>query len=244
MKRDVVLGIFVIVVALIAIFFGNKYLQARYDLSISTANLKAERDTVRVYRDSTQSLTTAAAVMQFQIPTFDVTDSLSKLQSALGMATRDLDLTVKALTKAEVAFQVVLADYTRLVEMTVLSPQGRPERLAAFTLEDTIANPLVEGEIVVTVPADTALDIELTTHLRPRPFTFTYALGCTPNKEAVAAFETPAGIVARPEKGQVDPVVCHGTRPSLFSAGLTITPGGVLFGGIIGAAIMLVLTGI
>ncbi len=244
MKRETVAWILAAVLLLAAVIAGNFALGAKWDRSLAAANLSAEKDTVRVYRDSTNTLTTAAAVMQFQIPNFDVTDSLSKLQSALGMATRDLELTNKALTKAEVDFQVVLADYTRLVEMTVLSPQGRPERLAAFTLEDTIANPLVEGEIVVTVPADTALDIELTTHLRPRPFTFTYALGCTPNKEAVAAFETPAGIVARPEKGQVDPVICHGTRPSLFSAGFTITPGGFLVGGAVATVIVLVLTGI
>ena len=134
------------------------------------------------------------------------------------------------------AFEAVLTDFTHLVEMTVVSPQGRHERLAAFTIEDTIANPLVEGEIVVTVPSDTAIPIELTTRLRPRDFTIVYGLGCTPQREAVAAFETPAGIVAIPQKGQVDPVVCHGTRPNLFSFNLTMTPLGLGVGGAIGLA--------
>lgn len=240
MSKDAI-GAIIGALLLIAVVAGVTFgIQGRYDASVARTNLAAEKDTVRVYRDSTNTLTTAAAVMQFQLPSFNVTDSLSKLQTALGIATRELELTNKALTRAEVSFDAVQASLEQLVEMNVFSPTGREERLSAFVLDEE----LVEGEIVVVIPADTALPVEIETRLLPKPFDLTYALGCTPEKEAVATFETPAGIVAVPKKGQVDPVICHGSRPSLFSAGLTITPGGFLVGGAVATVIMLVLTGI
>lgn len=229
------------IIAALLVGYGIYATQAlrgeRWDSSVAEANLRTANDTLRVYRASVGSLTVAASIMQFQLPGFDVTDSLSKLQTALGIATRDLDLTNKALTRAEVAFEAVQSSLNQLVEMNVASPQGRHERLAAFVLDEES----VAGEIVVTVPADTSLAIELETHLQPKPFTLTYALGCTPEKEAVATFETPSWIVATPEKGQVTPEICHGSRPSLFSASLTLTPGGMLVGGLMvfGLAVLL-----
>ncbi len=230
MKRETVAWIIAGALLIAAIVAGQLALRAKWDQSVSAANLKAANDTVRVYKDSTNTLTTAAAVMQFQLPSFDVTDSLSKLETALGIATRELELTNKALTRAEVSFDAVQASLNQLVEMNVFDPRGRAERVSAFVLDEE----LVEGEIVVAVPADTALPIEIEARLLPKPFDLTYALGCTPAKEAIATFETPTGIVARPEKGQVDPVICHGSRPSLFSASLTLTPAGMGVGAAIG----------
>lgn len=239
MRRETVGWVLAAILLAFAIYATQALLGAGWDRSVADANLRAANDTVRVYRASVGSLTVAASIMQFQVPDFDVSDSLAQLKTALGIAVAEQELTVKALTRAEVSFEALQASLDQLVEMDVFSPQGRAERLAAFTLEDE----LIEGEIVVTIPADAALPVELETHLRPRPFDLTYAGGCTPAREFVATFETPELITARPQRGQVDAEVCHGERPGIFEFGLTITPGGMLVGGGVGFALALIFFG-
>ena len=237
MRRETAAWILAGLLLAFGIYSASALLGDRWDRSVAASNLAAEKDTVRIYRSKSDSLTVAASIMQFQLPSFNVTDSIAKLQTSLGIAVRDQELTVKALTRAEVSFEALQSSLDQLVEMDVFSPTGRRERLAAFVLDEEA----VAGEIVVTIPADTALAVELETHLQPQPFILTYALGCTPLREAVATFETPSWIIAQPRKGQVDPAICHGERPSIFSGGLTITPGGALAGSVVGLAVGLLI---
>jgi hypothetical protein len=78
----------------------------------------------------------------------------SKLANALGAASRELQLRTRALTEARVEIDRVQTSLdSAMVELTnVFSPTGRAERLAAFQKETD----LVDADIVVTVPWDTA----------------------------------------------------------------------------------------
>ena len=232
-KRELV-GLVIIVVLLGATaLFAYRAAGARYDREVAEANVRAFQDTVRVYQAEAQAEGERATVAanRFQQQRQIDSDSIQRLNTALGRASRDLDLRTRALTEAEVRFERVQASLdTALVELTnVRNPEGREERIAAFQEETD----LIEADIVVAVPWDTAQGIEVELVATVKPFDLLYSLGCTPDNDAVATFQTPDGITATPRMGTVDPEVCFGERPSIGS-GFSISVGNMFLGALIG----------
>jgi len=185
---------------------------ARRAASIAEANMRALTDTVVLYKTE---VSTAAS--RFQLQQKINSDSIAHLKTALGQATRDRDLTHVALTDAEI--QIGRLEQERdqaLTELAnVFSPNGRPERIAAFQFDSTF----VQTDIVVVVPWDTAQSIEVVMVATYKPIPMTYSLSCTPQHDAVATFESPPGVVIRPLLGQVDDEVCH-PKPRSFAVTL------------------------
>ena len=168
----------------------------------------------------------------FQLQQEIDSDSIAQLETALGSAVREQELTVRALERVEVELDRVSSSNLSLVDLLgVLSPSGRPEDLHVHQME----GPPVEGEIVVAVPRDTALAAEWEVELEVSPFTMTYALGCTTAGDAAATFETPPWVSVTPQQGTVDPLVCQGPRPTL-GGGIQFTLGNALVWGGLGAA--------
>ena len=205
--------------------------EAKRQQSISEANLRAERDTVRIFRSKAElsdALQTLAAT-RFQLQARIDSDSITKLGTALGGATRALDLTHVALTQAIVKQKRTQASLNEaLVELAnVTNPEGRSERIAAFQLDTTF----VQADIVVVVPQDTSQGIELEVVFSPKPFNLTYSLACTPEHDAVVTFESPLGIVIRSSMGTVKPEICH-PKSSSFAFRLFVPNlGKILYGG-------------
>ena len=205
--------------------------EAKRQQSISEANLRAERDTVRIFRSRAELadiLQTLAAV-RFQLQVRIDSDSITKLGTALSEATEALNLTHVALTQAIVEQKRTQASLDEaIVELAnVMNPEGRQERIAAFQLDTTF----VQADIVVVVPQDTSQGIELEVVFSPKPFDLTYSLACTPEHDAVATFESPLGITIRPSKGIVNPEICH-PKSSSFAFRLFVPDlGKILYGG-------------
>jgi len=223
-SKAIKIGVTILVVLLIGAVgvLGSQLANAKRNESIANANIRALNDTVRVYQTK---VTDAANLFQFQAEIDS--DSIAKLNTALGAATRDLELEHVAITEAIVQIRKTQASLdSALVELTnVTNPEGRPERIAAFQLDTTF----VQADIVVVVPADTSLGIEVEVVFFPKPFKITTSLACTPDHDAVATFETPPGILATPEMGTVDPRMCH-PKSSFFSMNLNL--GSFVYGGI------------
>lgn len=232
----------------VAVIASTKMLQAQYDLAVSEANVRAQEATTLRWQTVAEN-----AATRFQMQQEINEDSIKALNTALGHAIEKQELTLKSLQATELAFQSVQKSNEALLSlMNVLSPSGRPERLEVFVLdEDSIAVmddssfaelPIV-GEIVVTIPADTLQAAEIETVLSLLPFKITTGLGCTPEKDAVAVFETPSWVEATPQMGQVEPEVCHGPRPNLL-LGLKVEAGSLAIGAGLGAVITALLIGI
>ena len=203
----------VVVILLVTVgVMAQRLAESKRETSIANANIRALTDTVSVYKNQVSN---AALLFQFQEEINS--DSIGKLETALGEATRDNNLTHVALTDATVEIDRLQTSLDEAVtELTnVQNPEGRPERIAAFQFDTTF----VQTDVVVVVPWDTAqsIEVELVTTYKPIPFT--YALSCTPEYVAVATFESPIGILIRPQLGTVDPIVCH-PRPTSFTATL------------------------
>lgn len=241
-KKSIAVLVVVLLLVSAAAVLAWQYAGARWDRRVAEANLRALQDTVRVFRSRAgmaDSVATVAAT-RFQRQRKIDSDSIAKLSSALGEATRQLDLNHKVLTDARVEIETVQASLdSALVELTnVLSPSGRPERIAAFQK----STDLVDADVVVAVPWDTAQGIEVELVATVKPFDLTYSLSCTPQNDAVATFQAPAGITARPRMGTVAPEICFGERPSLGS-GFEISVGNMALGGLAGLLVGVVLGG-
>lgn len=234
MQKREIIGLVIIFLLLSAtVLFGYQLAGARYDRDVAEANVRAFQDTVRIFQAEAETAgeRATAAATRFQAQREIDNDSILALGNALGEASRTLQLRTRALTEAEVSFESVQASLdSALVELTnVLSPDGRPERVVAFQKETD----LVDADIVVTVPWDTAQSVEVELFATVNPFEMTYSLGCTPENDAVATFQTPDGILATPSQGTVNPEVCFGERPSLGS-GFKISMGNMALGALIG----------
>jgi hypothetical protein len=234
--------------ALALIFTTTAMLQAKYDLSVSAANIRAEQATTQRWKTQAEN-----AATRFQLQMEINQDSLQDLETALGAAIREQELTVRALQRTELAFEAVQASNQALVSMmNTVSPSGRPERLEVFVLdEDSVETneqgdftelPVV-GEIVVAIPQDPEIDAEIETVLSLLPFEIETGIACTPEKDAVAIFQTPGWMTASPRLGVVEPEVCHGPRPNLF-LGMELSVGNLALGGAVGAGLALLLTAV
>jgi len=218
MKESMKMKLYGITAALVLILVATIGIMAqslansKRETSIANANIRALTDTVQVYQSEASN---AAARLQLQ--QVINSDSIAELNTALGEATRDKDLTHVALTDATVEIDRLQTSLDEAVTelSNVTNPEGRPERIAAFQFDTTF----VQTDVVVVVPWDTSqsIEVELVTTYKPIPFT--YALSCTPEYDAVATFESPTGILIRPQLGTVDPFVCH-PRPTSFTATL------------------------
>ncbi len=232
-KREIVGLVIIFLLLGASALFAYRLAGARYDKDVADANLRAERDTVRIFRAEAENAGERATVAatRFQEQREINSDSIRQLGNALGRASDQLQLRTRALTEAEVSFDRVQTSLdSALVELTnVLSPEGRPERIAAF--QET--TDLVDADIVVTVPWDTTQGIEVELVALVKPFTLTYSLGCSPDNDAVATFQAPDGILATPRMGTVSPEVCFGERPSLTS-GFKLSFGNMFLGALIG----------
>ena len=215
--------------------------QAKWDTSIAKTNTRALLDTVRVYKGTVAGLegelgerTRAATLMQEQ-RTID-SDSISGLNTALGVASSALDLTHKVISRAKVSFDSLFATIEADSAPTVDEATG--DLLATFTIE----GPPIEGTATVVVGENLGSIL-----FRPRlfvsPFEFTYDLACTPQLDAVATFESPEWVRMTPQRGVVAPEVCHGDRPTL-GQGFSVSIGNIGIGMGIGAAVTAVLFGI
>jgi len=207
-----VLAAVVLLLMAVVGFMASQLAESKRETSIANANIRALTDTVAVYKSD---LSVAAGL--FQLQKIVNSDSIGELETALGAATRDRDLTHVALTDATVEIDRLQTSLDEAVTelSNVTNPEGRPERIAAFQFDTTF----VQTDVVVVVPWDTSqsIEVELVTTYKPIPFT--YALSCTPEYDAVATFESPTGILIRPQLGTVDPIVCH-PRPTSFTATL------------------------
>lgn len=224
------------------VFTTTRMLQAKYDLSVSEANIRALQAEVERWQTETEN-----AASRFQLQQKIDQDSVKKLESALGLAVREQQLTTKALQSAELAFSTVQRSNDAMLSLLeVKNPEGREERIEVFLLEEdglTEGQLPVVGEIIVAVPADDEQPAELETSFTLLPFKIETALGCTPQKDATVVLQTPPWVTATPALGQVDPEVCHGERPSTL-LGLNVTAGSLVVGGAIGAALMALLVAV
>ena len=193
--------------------------------SIAEANLRAKSDTVRIYeaRDSSQTM----AANLFQLQQEIDSDSIAELETALGVATRDLDIEHMVLTEATIEIDRLQKSLdTAMTELTnVLNPVGRPERIAVYQFDTTF----VQTDVVVVVPWDTSQSIEVELVTIYKPIDIGYSLGCTPEKDAVATFEFPAGMMITPHLGQVDDEICHPKSP-FFTMDFNL--GSLIYGGV------------
>ena len=229
--EDNVLAIVVVAIVVMLAISGIAWTlvaQARWDRDVSESNVRAMQDTVRVYKAENDTLTVAMNLMQFQGEINS--DSIAKLGTSLGVATRDLRLTQRALSRAEVAFDSLTAT---IEADTVIVVAETGDRVATFTVE----GPPIEGSAKVVVPPDsTSRPILFQPALTVSPFSFTYALGCTPQRDAVVTFESPSWVRMTPLPGIVAPEVCHGDRPTL-GQGFKISFGSFGIGAGVGAAV-------
>lgn len=219
--------------------------QAKWDTSVAEANTRALSDTVRVYKSVVIALngelgerTRAATLMQEQ-RTID-SDSISGLNTALGVASNALDLTHKALSRAEVSFDSLFATIEADSAPTVDKITG--DIIATFT----VTGPPIEGTATVVIQEDVQEQVK-SIIFRPRlfvtPFEFTYSLACTPQLDAVATFESPEWVAMTPQRGRVAPEVCHGDRPT-FGQGFSVSLGSFGLGAGVGAAVTAVFFGL
>lgn len=247
LEDNVVAIVVIAIVVLIAVggIAWTLVAQAKWDTSVAEANTRALQDTVRVYQGTVRSLngeliarTRAATLMQEQ-RTID-SDSISGLNTALGVASNALDLTHKALSSAKVSFDSLFATIEADSAPTVDEITG--DLLATFT----IIGPPIEGTATVAVKKNAEAGVE-SILFRPRlfvtPFEFTYSLGCTPQLDAVATFESPEWVRMTPRRGMVAPEVCHGDRPTL-GQGFSVSLGSFGLGAGVGAAVTAVLFGL
>ena len=239
-KREIIGLVVIFLLVGATALFAYQLAGARYDRDVAEANVRALGDTVRIFRGEAESADERATVAatRFQEQREINSDSIRQLRTALGRASEQLRLRTRALTEAEVRFDRVQVSLdSAMVELSnVFSPQGRPERIAAFQKETD----LVDADVVVTVSWDTAQSIEVELVAMVKPFDLTYSLGCSPENDAVATFEAPEGITATPRMGTVSPEICFGERPSLTS-GFKLSVGNMflraLIGGIAGVLI-------
>ena len=230
-------GLLLVAIATIGIAW-TAVAQAKWDTSVAEANTRAWLDTVRVYKGTVAGLegelgerTRAATLMQEQLVINS--DSIGELNTGLGVATRALRLSQRALSRAQVSFDSLVADIAA-DEDVVDSVTG--DRTATFIVE----GPPIEGTATVVVPPTLARSIIFQPRLFVTPFEFTYALGCTPQLDAVATFESPSWVSMTPQRGQVAPEICHGDRPTI-GEGFSVSVGslgiGLGIGGLIGAVL-------
>ena len=212
--------------------------QAKWDTSVAEANTRALSDTVRVYQGIAKGLegelgerTRAATLMQEQLTINS--DSISGLNTALGVASSALKLSQRALSRAEVSFDSLFA--TIEADSAIVVDELTGDRVATFTIE----GPPIEGTATVVVQ-ENVQSIIFQPRLFVSPFEFTYALGCTPELDAVVVFESPAWVRMTPQRGVVAPEVCHGDRPT-FGQGFSVSIGNIGIGMGIGAAVTTVL---
>ena len=96
-------------------------LQAKYDLSVTEANIRALQAEVERWKTESEN-----AASRFQLQEKIDQDSVKQLQSALGLAVREQQLTTKALQSAELAFSTVQRSNAAMVSMIgVTNPEGR-----------------------------------------------------------------------------------------------------------------------
>ncbi len=232
-----VIGLFVAVA-----FAWTKWRQAKYDLSVAEANDRAMVDTVRRYKTEFEN-----AASKFQLQEKINQDSLKQLETALGTAVREQRLTARALQSARIETERVRKSLESQISMLeTVSPEGREERIEALVLDKGNVKPdevPIVGEIVVAIPADTLQSAEWELSLELLPFEIQTSLACSPEKDAVAVFQTPPWATATPTLGVVDPEICHGPRPKMF-AGLQLSAGNLLIGGAMGAALALLATAV
>jgi len=110
--EDNVVAIVVIAIVVLIAMGGIAWTlvaQAKWDTSVAEANTRALQDTVRVYQGIAQGLegelgekTRAATLMQEQLTINS--DSIQGLNTGLGVASRALQLSQRALSRAEVPF--------------------------------------------------------------------------------------------------------------------------------------------
>jgi hypothetical protein len=243
--EDNVVAIVVIAIVVLIAMGGIAWTlvaQAKWDTSVAEANTRALQDTVRVYQGIAQGLegelgekTRAATLMQEQ-RTID-SDSIADLGTALGVASAALKLSQRALSRAEVAFDSLVADI-EADSIVVVEETG--DRIATFT----VVGPPIEGTAKVTVPPEESpRRILFQPALTVSPFRFTYALGCTPQFDAVVTFESPSWVRMTPQPGIVAPEICHGDRPT-FGQGFKISFGSFGIGAGVGATITAILFGV
>ena len=243
--EDNVVAIMVIaIVVLIAIgsIAWTLVAQARWDRDVSESNVRALQDTVRVYQGIAQGLegelgerTRAATLMQEQLTINS--DSIRGLGTALGVASAALQLSQRALSRAEVAFDSLIEDI-EVDSIIVVEETG--DRIATFTVE----GPPIEGTAKVIIPPEISLrPILFQPALTVSRFGFTYALGCTPQLDAVVTFESPSWVRMIPQPGIVAPEICHGDRPTL-GQGFKVSLGNFVIGAGVGATITAILFGV
>ena len=193
---------------------ASQLANAKRDASIAEANNRALVDTVRIFRTDASN---AANLFQLQVE-FD-SDSIAGLNTALGEATRQMDLDHVVITEAVIEIDRLQTSLDSAVtELTnVTNPEGRPERIAAFQFDTTF----VQTDVVVVVPWDTAQGIEVEVVTTYKPINIAYSLACTPQHDAVATFESPPGMVIIPRLGMADPTMCH-PKSSFFSMDLNL----------------------
>lgn len=243
--EDNVVAIVVVALVLLLAMGGIAWTlvaQAKWDTSVAEANTRALQDTVRVYQGIAQGLegelgekTRAATLMQEQLTINS--DSIRGLGTALGVASAALQLSHRALSRAEVAFDSLVAD---IEADSVIFVEETGDRIATFTVE----GPPIEGTAKVVVPPEESTRrILFQPALTVSSFTFTYALGCTPQLDAVATFESPSWVRMTPQRGIVAPEICHGDRPTL-GQGFKISFGSFGLGAGVGATITAILFGV
>lgn len=243
--EDNVVAIVVIAIVLLLAMGGIAWTlvaQAKWDTSVAEANTRALQDTVRVYQGIAQGLegelgekTRAATLMQEQ-RTID-SDSIADLGTALGVASAALQLSQRALSRAEVAFDSLTATI-EADSIVVVEETG--DRIATFTVE----GPPIEGTAKVTVPPEESpRPILFQPSLTVSRFEFTYALGCTPQLDAVVTFESPSWVRMTPQPGIVAPEICHGDRPTL-GQGFKISFGSFGLGAGVGSVLTAILFGV
>jgi len=242
--EDNVVAIVVIAIVVLIAMGGIAWTlvaQAKWDTSVAEANTRALQDTVRVYQGIAQGLegelgekTRAATLMQEQLTINS--DSIRGLNTGLGVASRALQLSQRALSRAEVSFDSLVATIPAVTDVV---DEVTGERTATFTVE----GPPIEGTATVVVPPTTARPILFQPRLFVTPFGFTYALGCTPQLDAVVTFESPTWVTMTPQRGIVEPEVCHGDRPTL-GQGFQISLGNFAIGAGVGSVLTAILFGV
>ncbi len=243
--EDNVVAIVVIAIVVLIAMGGIAWTlvaQAKWDTSVAEANTRALQDTVRVYQGIAQGLegelgetTRATTLMQEQLTINS--DSIRGLGTALGVASAALQLSQRALSRAVVAFDSLVAD---IEADSVIVVEETGDRIATFT----VTGPPIEGTAKVTVPPEESpRPILFQPALTVSPFMFTYALGCTPQLDAVVTFESPSWVRMTPQPGIVAPEICHGDRPT-FGQGFKISFGSFGLGAGVGATITAILFGV
>lgn len=196
------------------LLLGSLYIDANRGKRIAESNEKAALDTTRI---SIRGEWQAASRLLVQK---DI--KIRELGNALEVALRGRRSDARAL----VALRVQMDSVIRIGQ---LPDSERQDTAGVWYASFSMTGPPIEGEQVVTWPANHVNPAQLTSRLHILPFDMRIGMGCDPDHTPVTAVESPQWVPVTFQRGTVDPRMCNPGH-TFFSLSLAPDVGKVAYG--------------